>query len=184
MRSFIAIDMSDELKREIAEIQEEFRFLRGVKFVKPEQAHLTLKFLGEVPESRINALKRALDEVRAEAFEMQLRGVGVFPNERRIRVIWVGVEDSAALNALHAEIEARLNRLGFRREPLSPHVTLCRVKSMSGEEKSLTLKKLGELSDKNFGKMLVSEVKLKKSVLTPKGPIYEDVYIKTLSREG
>ncbi|RLG38576.1 RNA 2',3'-cyclic phosphodiesterase [Candidatus Alkanophaga liquidiphilum] len=184
MRSFIAIDLSDELRGEVAGIQKEFQFLKGVKPVKPEQAHLTLKFLGEVPEGRVNALKRALDGVRAASFELRLRGVGVFPNTRRIRVIWVGVEDSAALNTLHAEIEAKLEKLGFKREPLSPHVTLFRVKSISGGEKELALKKLEELSDKDFGGMHVSEVKLKKSTLTPKGPIYEDVHVKTLGREG
>lgn len=189
MRAFIAVDLSEEIRTKVKEIQEEFVKLHGgLKFVDAKQAHQTVKFLGNVPEDSVERIKRALAEISQKPFDIDLRGVGFFPaasleKARNIRVIWIGIEKGVEeLKALQEEVESRLNALGFPFEKrFSAHVTLCRVKKpLSRSEIGRVLKRIAELRDVEVGKMLVEEIILKKSTLTPKGPIYEDVYVKRL----
>ena len=196
MRAFIAVDLSDELRAKIKGIQKQFVDLdkQGgikLKFVNPWQVHQTVKFLGDVPENRVEEIKIALAETTQKPFDIKLRSVGFFPEAspekaRYIRVIWVGMEKGVGeLKALQEEVESRLNALGFPSEKrFSSHVTLCRVKMISRagsrDEIGRLLKKIAELKDVEVGTMLVEELKLKRSTLTPKGPIYEDVYVKRL----
>ena len=196
MRTFIAVDLSEEIRTKIKEIQKQFRDLEihetlKLKFVNAWQAHQTVKFLGDVPEDRVEEVKRALAEISQKPFDIALRGVGFFPEAspekaRNIRVVWVGMEKGVGeLKALQEEVESRLNALGFPLEKrFSSHVTLCRVKMISRagsrDEIGRLLKKIMELREVEVGKMLVDELKLKHSTLTPKGPVYEDVYVKKL----
>ncbi|MHC1636371.1 MAG: RNA 2',3'-cyclic phosphodiesterase [Candidatus Methanospirareceae archaeon] len=188
MRAFIAIDLSEEIKEKIREIQEEFSDIRGnLKFVDAKQAHITLKFLGEVPSEGIERVKEALEEIDYEKFNIELRGIGFFPKAplqkvRNIRVIWVGVEmGEEKLKELQEEVEARMTMLGFpAEEKFSAHVTICRTKKLSRESVEKVLRKITMLKNAYIGRMLVEVIKLKKSTLTPKGPIYEDVHIKKL----
>jgi len=191
MRVFIAVDLSEELRTKLAEINNEFAELglRGaVKFVDANQAHQTVKFLGEVPEDGVERIKSALAEISKKPFDIELRGVGFFPEAspdrvRSIRVIWVGIRKGAEeLKALQEDVEWALHDLGFPLEKrFSAHVTLCRVKRpLKSTEIGRIVKMIAELRDVYVGKMLVEELKLKKSTLTPKGPIYEDIYVKRL----
>jgi len=196
MRAFIAVDLSDELRAKIKGIQKQFVDLdkQGgikLKFVNPWQVHQTVKFLGDVPENSVEEIKIALAETTQKPFDIKLRGVGFFPEAspekaRYIRVIWVRMEKGVGeLKALQEEVESRLNALGFPSEKrFSSHVTLCRVKMISRagsrDEIRLLLNKIIELKDVEVGTMLVEELKLKRSTLTPKGPIYEDVWVKRL----
>ncbi len=198
MRTFIAVDLSEEIRTKIKEIQKQFMDLEihenlKLKFVNPWQAHQTVKFLGDVPADRVEEVKRALVEISQKPFDIELRGVGFFPEAslekaRNIRVIWVGIEKGVGeLKALQEEVESRLNALGFPLEKrFSAHVTLCRVKMISRAESRdeirRVLKKIAELRDAEVGEMLVEEIKLKHSTLTPKGPVYEDVYVKKLGK--
>ncbi|MHC1610274.1 MAG: RNA 2',3'-cyclic phosphodiesterase [Candidatus Methanospirareceae archaeon] len=193
MRAFIAVDLSGEIRAKIAGIQQEFAGLGlaqgAVKFVDAKQAHQTVKFLGNVTEDAVGLIKSALAGITQKPFELELRGVGFFPpasldRARKIRVIWVGVERGAEqLKALQEEVESKMHALGFPPEKrFSPHVTLCRVKKPLRQKNELmrVLEKIEELQEVEAGKMLVEELKLKKSTLTPKGPIYEDLYVKKL----
>jgi 2'-5' RNA ligase len=196
MRAFIAVDLSDGIKSRIKEIQNEFRdgdsdvpSQSGLRFVNARQAHITLKFLGNVPDAKVGEIKRALGEINQPSFDMELRGVGFFPEAtvqkaKRIRVIWIGGRKGVGvegLKALHQEVESKMAELGFQAErKFSTHVTLCRVKKMNREEIELVLKQIDRMREAEVGKMSVEEIKLKKSTLTPKGPIYEDVYVKRL----
>jgi len=101
----------------------------GARWVDPEQIHLTLRFIGEVDELVFRDVEAALDEVRAPSFEMALKGVGHFPPRGEPRVLWVGVEKSAALVQLHDRVERALVRAGVEpeRRRFSPHVTLARL---------------------------------------------------------
>jgi len=199
MRAFIAVDLSEEIRTKIKEIQKQFVGLEleqskiKLKFVNAWQAHQTVKFLGDVHEDRVEGVKGALAEISQKPFDIGMRGVGFFPEAslekaRYIKVVWIGMEKGVKeLKALQEEVESRLNALGFPLEKrFSAHVTICRVKMMTRagsrtrDEIGLMLKKIAELSDVEVGKMLVEEIKLKKSTLTPKGPIYEDVYVKRL----
>ncbi|MCW3135033.1 MAG: RNA 2',3'-cyclic phosphodiesterase [Methanophagales archaeon] len=196
MRAFIAVDLSEEIRAKIKEIQRLFLDLDiqeklKLKFVKPEQAHQTVKFLGDIPKDRIEEVKRALEEISQQPFDIVLRGVGFFPaaspeKVRNIRVIWVGMEKGVEeLKALQRGVESKMHALGFPLEKrFSSHVTLCRVKMWSRartqDEIGRLLKKIAELREVEVGEMHVNEIKLKHSTLTPKGPIYEDVYVKRL----
>jgi 2'-5' RNA ligase len=193
MRAFIAVDLSEEIRAKIKEIQKHFIDLGSeqkgaLKFVNPSQMHQTVKFLGEVPEEEVEGIKRALSEIAQKPFDIELRGVGFFPEGnlekvRTIRVIWIGIERGlAALKALHEDVESRLHALGFPLEKrFNPHITLCRVKKpLSKTERGRIVKRIEELQDVGAGEMRVEELKLKKSTLTPKGPIYDDIYVKGL----
>ena len=196
MRTFIAVDLSQEIRTKIKELQKQFLNLEidprrlKLKFVNPWQAHQTVKFLGEVPEANISEIKRALSEINLKAFEIALQDVGFFPKAspekvRTIRVVWVGMASVEELMALQDDVDSRLTDLGFPREKkFNAHVTISRVKqfsrAVSHTELAPILDKIANLRDVELGTMPVDELKLKKSTLTPKGPIYEDVYVKQL----
>ena len=192
MRSFIALDLSKEIRERIKEIEKQFVGMEQsgakLKFVNPWQMHQTVKFLGDVPENNVHLIKNALSEISQKPFKIELRGVGFFPEAklekaRNIRVIWIGIwQGIDELKALQADVESKMHVLGFPFEKrFSAHTTLCRVKKpLSREELGPILNKIAELRDVEVGKMHVEELKLKKSTLTPKGPIYEDIYVKKL----
>ncbi len=197
MRAFIAVDLSEELRAKIKGIQKQFVDLEihenlKLKFVNPWQVHQTVKFLGDVSEDGVEEIKIALAETTQKPFDIKLRGVGFFPEAslekaRNIRVVWVGMEKGEEeLKALQKEVESGLSALGFPPEKrFGAHITLCRVKKrLSQAEIRMLLNRIVELKDVEVGTMLVEELKLKRSTLTPKGPIYEDVYVKRLREEG
>lgn len=177
MRSFVAIDLPEEIKEKIKEVQKDFSF-EGLKLVDPSILHITLKFLGDVEEWKIERVKNALDKIEFEPFPAGFKGIGTFPS-REPRVIWVGVEKGGQeLTKLSHDVEDALKNFFAVEKKFRPHVTIARVKSLPGKEKSLLKKKILELADLSFGEMMVDEIKLKKSTLTPKGPIYQDLWVK------
>lgn len=184
MRCFIAVDIDQpELRARLREIQVGLDSLGcGLKLVEPENIHVTLRFLGEIPSSLASEVAKTLDKVRANPFTLTLRGLGAFPSPSRPRVVWVGVgEGSAELSSLHRQVESLIKPLGFQpeREPFTPHITLARVKVP--RNLSSLARFIAERSDVEVGSMRVEEVKLKRSTLTPSGPIYSDVYVKKLT---
>ena len=201
MRTFIAVDLSKEIRTKIKEIQKQFVDLETekskikLKFVNPWQAHQTVKFLGDVPEYKLEKVKRALAEITQTPFDIALKGVGFFPEAspekvRNLRVVWIGMEKGVEeLKALQDEVESKMHVLGFPLERrFSAHVTICRVKmspkAVSKDELRQVVKKITELQGIEIGNMPVDTIILKKSTLTPKGPIYEDVYVKRLVASG
>lgn len=151
--------MAIELPKHVKDQVEEFKkWVRGrVKFVEKENLHLTLRFLGEVDP---NQVIKALEDVEFEPFTVKLEGVGFFPNEKFVRVVWIGVgKGSEEIERLHEEVEKRLGK----DERFVPHVTVARAKG-----RVEVLKK--EFSSDEFE---VGSFSLFKSTLTPKGPIYE-----------
>jgi len=183
IRTFIAIDVDDrEVISKITRFQEELASSSSkLKLVEPENVHLTIKFLGNVEEHRLPHIYKVIDEIsrRMSPFEMVLSGVGSFPSATRPRVIWVGIKEGFE-EALHLIdlVESSLARLGFSRERRKPqpHVTVARVKYSSNDLERI----ISKFTDVEFGRILVKEVKVKKSTLTPKGPIYEDLYVSSL----
>jgi 2'-5' RNA ligase len=179
IRAFIAVDSQDDLVEKIRDVQ---KGLRGfnLRFVDPSQIHMTMKFLGDVPEEMIKEISNALDDVTHDAFVADICGVGAFPSQKRIRVVWVGARDDGEFDVLHEKIESSLTPLGFAREKFTTHITIARAKKLLKDEMNSLSRRIYQLRDVEIGKMEVHEVKLKKSTLTPKGPIYEDLHIKTL----
>jgi 2'-5' RNA ligase len=175
IRIFIAIDIPETQRAHLASLQSELRPLGGrVSWPRPEGIHLTLKFLGDVEESRINEVADAVTKaaVGRSSFKIRIAGTGAFPNVRRPRVLWVGVKDSSGLvRDLARSIENNLKDVGFPREnrEFSPHLTLGRVKESRGVE-PLMDRLRGEKFD--AGEFEVKEVVVVRSDLKPTGAVY------------
>jgi 2'-5' RNA ligase len=133
IRLFVAIPLPDELRRRAAAL---CRGIAAAKWVDPDNMHLTLRFIGEVDEPQGGDIVDALDTVGGAPFALTLSGAGHFGSDRRVRAVWLGVEKSAALNALQARIESALARAGLAPEgrKFHPHVTLARMKSRASGE--------------------------------------------------
>lgn len=147
-----------------------------LKVVTSENLHLTLKFLGEVPEAQVEGLAAALEAAcRGHGpISVTVAGTGAFPQWSSPRVLWLGVEEGGGLVALANVLEERCLPLGFPPEgrPFSPHLTIARVKE--GNPRS-AVAKLRDHQGDTFASFVVDKVKLKKSTLRPGGPLYEDL---------
>ncbi|MHB9025682.1 MAG: RNA 2',3'-cyclic phosphodiesterase [Armatimonadota bacterium] len=176
IRAFIATHIDPAVLSRLAALQEEWRATGApVSWVRPEGMHLTLKFLGEVPEERIPAVAEVLHAVarRHAPFALTLAGAGGFPNLRRPRVLWVGVTDGAVeLGELARELAEGLAALGFPREqrPFSPHLTLGRVKAPAGLD--ALRRRVEAHADDLFGTTRVAGIALFRSELSPQGARY------------
>jgi 2'-5' RNA ligase len=154
-----------------------------VKLVEAQNIHATLRFLGNVSLSRVEEVGELLDEVEFYPFDVELKGVGVFPNLRRVNVVWVGIErgDVELLNIFN-QLEAKLKGIGFKsdRRGFTPHITVARVSS--GRNRDALVDVVSDWRDREFGMYRVDAIQLKKSVLTPRGPIYSTLH-ETSARE-
>jgi 2'-5' RNA ligase len=181
LRLFIAIELSPEVKQGIGRLQGNLKQrlpLQVVRWANPEGIHLTLKFLGDTPESKVSAVAQGMLAAAAgfEPFELRVAGFGCFPNPRRARVLWVGVPDvPKALAGVQRAIDLQMARLDYAREtrPFSPHLTLGRVNDRisPGERRALA-----DLLDRTevggLGVVPVQEIVLFQSELRPDGAVY------------
>ena len=165
MRCFIAIDIPFE--KEFKEYQEEIKELGGFSFPK-DQLHLTLKFLGEVNEDKIEKIKEQLNKINFKPFKARLGDLGVFPDKKHINVIWISLIPEEKIKDLQENVEDVLEQF-FEREKkeFKAHITLARVKFVKDKEKLLE-----SLKKKIEGEFVIDKFKLIKSELTPKGAIY------------
>jgi 2'-5' RNA ligase len=179
MRTFIAIEIPADIKQRIAEIQSALK-IAGIdaSWPRPEGIHLTLKFLGEVPESRIDELRAALAAATADMsrFRVEVQGTGAFPNARNARVVWVGLSgDVEQLNRLQTAVEESLVRIGMEREnrPFKPHLTVARIKYVRSKE--AWLKALDQVKDRTLPGFEVNAVSVMKSELKRTGAEYAEM---------
>ncbi|MBW3001704.1 RNA 2',3'-cyclic phosphodiesterase [Candidatus Woesearchaeota archaeon] len=170
MRLFIAFDVSEEAKNYLSDLQKQLPEDSKLNLVK--QFHQTLKFLGDVDEDKIDKIKAALTNVSFTKFTAKTNGLGVFPDEKMIRVVWVGLVPKDAITGLQQEIETALLDMFPKDTRFHPHLTLARVKSV--KDKKDFIEKLNKLTIKEIN-FPVSSFKLIKSELTPEGPVYEDI---------
>jgi 2'-5' RNA ligase len=173
VRTFIAIDLAPEVRERMRGPQEALTGCRArLSLVKPPSIHITLKFLGEIDEKTLARVKEALSGIRFAPFEVSLAGVKGNPPPSP-RVIWCEIRDAGGCRGLFELVEAALAPLGIPKErrAYTPHATLARVKRF---DPSL-LPPLKSLASEEFGSCPVRSIKLKKSTLTPAGPIYEDL---------
>ena len=169
IRTFIAVELPERFVPEIEKI-ESILDTPGIKLVEPKQVHITMKFLGDIPEDKVEPIASALSQVNCKPFEAKIKGVGVFPKPAYIKVIWLGAEGN--FETLHSEVERVLALFNFEKDDkFSPHATLARVKAL--KEKAALLEKIKKLENVDLGTMNVESLTLKKSTLTPQGPIYE-----------
>ena len=170
MRVFIAIDLPKDIRDSIAAIYRDLKGVRG-KFVEPHNLHITLKFLGEQPPHTVNNVLKALSEITYKKFKVSVTGIGTFNN----RVIWLGVSNGFEdILKLHSLVDDKLKKIGFEKERnFHPHITIFRVKQIL--DKRLFDSFLERNNKLYIGSFIVNEFKLKRSILTPEGPIYSDV---------
>lgn len=178
MRTFVAIELPERVKSAISELQQELKKSRAdIRWVKPDNIHLTLKFLGDTDEKIIGNIVETVKEACSVygRFDLGTKGVGVFPDMRAPRVLWVGISDNATLTGLQKSIEDELAALGFSPEKrrFRPHLTLGRFKSSFGKEGLYD--KIEEHKNLNLGSIEVKSIFLIKSELTPYGAEYTKI---------
>lgn len=179
MRCFIAIDIPEDIRADLADLEKELAgrvdIRKGdVNWVKPESMHLTLKFLGEVPDSQIAQVCSVTKDVAAQhpAFEFEVKEVGSFGG-RSARVLWVGAGlDCPELLQLQADLEEQLDQAGWPKEgrQFSAHLTLCRIRNSKAGEKLAEL--AGKYKDFDLGTVRAESLCVYESQLRPEGPLY------------
>ncbi len=179
MRLFIAIEIPDDIKKGLAEAQSRLKGA-GVdaSWTRPEGIHLTLKFLGEVPEARVTEIMTALTEAikSTGGFRIEVAGAGAFPHTRNPRVVWAGISgDTDRLVVLQASVEKAMVKTGFEREDrrFSPHLTLARVKYLRARDN--WQKALDGVKDLKLPSFDADHVSLIKSELKPSGAVYTEL---------
>jgi len=180
VRAFVAVELSEDVRQALAAAQRAMQRQSpsGVRWVAPESVHLTLKFLGDVPIARLEAVTEAMRQVAAGCapFDVTLNGVGAFPNARSPRVVWVGLAgDTAALLKLAQALETALAALGFPPEgrPFSSHLTLGRARDgMTMEERQRLTALLARPPQVPSAPIRVGAIALMRSVLRPSGAQY------------
>lgn len=187
MRLFVAVNVDPALQAPLAAVQANLKTTAApVSWVKPENLHFTLKFLGEVPELRLPALQETFRSSVAgiDRFTLSLAGLGIFPPRGRPRVIWVGVAQGVEeMRRLQGRIDDTLLPLGFGREarPFQPHLTLGRVRDVGRLDALLRYIRGAEIGQ--VGQMHVRCVDLMRSELHPAGAVYTRVESVPLSEE-
>ena len=188
MRIFIGIDLDSEIRGRLE------RFLEGVqgfapdaRWVRPESLHITLKFIGEQPQERVEAIAERLRQIEGGAIEIRTAGYGFFPTAKAPRVFWIGIQADPQLAALAQSIDSATGELGIAREdrPYSPHLTLARAGAgrSSGSPKwrkgdgpnsafAVLEKRLAAMGELDFGAMTAREFILYQSQLSSKGSKY------------
>lgn len=172
-RLFVAVDLPAEIREELGSIQAILQKSRArLTLVDPAIIHITLKFIGDTPDQAIPGIADALGMVQGEPFPFRVVGVSG-NNPRQPRVIWARADDGGKCGMLHARIEDVLAPLGIEREERAfrPHATVARVKDFHPD----LIELLKPFRDRDFGTGTVRGFSLKKSTLTPRGPVYENV---------
>jgi RNA 2',3'-cyclic 3'-phosphodiesterase len=173
MRLFIAVDLPNEVREALAGIQGALRPLSdSVRWVAPESIHITLKFLGEVPEKQVDDIDTALAGLSWKPFTVTVRGVGFFPGNRSPRVFWAGME-APTMEGLAVELDSRMERLGFEKEKRAfrPHITLARARDTRIDSSLVT--GASQYEEHDFGSFTADRVFLFRSSLKSSGSVYE-----------
>jgi 2'-5' RNA ligase len=175
IRSFLAFDLeSDTVLSRLATVQSLLiQTGADLKLVEPKNIHITIRFLGNITPAMAEKIFDEMQKVQFAPFNVQIKGLGVFPDLRYPRVAWAGITEGAdQLKSVFSQLEPRLRGLGFTPDPkgFSPHLTIARVKS--GRNKAELAKFVTENANYDFGTIKAKCLRLKKSELTPKGPIY------------
>jgi RNA 2',3'-cyclic 3'-phosphodiesterase len=186
MRLFIALELSEEQRRELTEFQARFKnHFSGVRWIKPEGMHLTLKFIGEANQAGVESISDVVSNVvqSEQPFNLVYSGCGVFPAPGNARILWVGLSQGAEITSKIAEtLDSSLSFLGFKKErqQFKPHLTIGRIRQPL--ESKLIYEFLNSGEDFNTSPGRVSSLTLFESNLTSHGAVYSVVCRKNFSR--
>ena len=173
MRVFVAVEISNnEILKNIQTFQKYVKI--DAKETKIDQIHFTLQFLGEIDQVKYEQVKNVIKKISFSSFDISLKGVGVFPNVKNPRIIWIGIDDNSEekLISMANEIGMKLTTLGFKNDKkFKPHLTIFRAKKKINDISAM----IKEYQTVEFGTQSVSKIKVKRSVLSPKGPEYSDL---------
>jgi len=169
MRTFIAIEIPEKIKKEIQKIQNSLPEFKGKK-TEFENLHLTLKFLGEIDEKTLEEVRKRLREIKLNEFEAEIDSIGIFSE----RIAWLRVRNC---EKLQKEVDGKLEGLFGKEKRFMGHLTIARVKNLKNKEEFLGSLKGIEIPKMKF---FVKNFNLKKSILTEEKPIYEDIEIYNL----
>lgn len=175
IRSFIAFDMESEAVRKSLAAAQNLLVQTGadLKLVEPQNIHITIRFLGDITPATAEKIFAEMQKVQFTPFNVQIKGLGAFPNLRYPRVVWAGITEGAdQLKTVFNQLEPHLRSLGFApdQKGFSPHLTIARVKT--GRNKAQLADYVAKNANYNFGNIKAECLRLKKSDLTPRGPIY------------
>ncbi|MEM4482078.1 MAG: RNA 2',3'-cyclic phosphodiesterase [Desulfurococcaceae archaeon] len=178
IRTFIAIEVENrEVLEKLVEVRNQLlESGADIKPVEDKNIHLTIKFIGEVPQSTVELLCSEISKIKYPRFYIHIKGIGAFPTEYRPRVIWAGVEEgSDKVVDLFKVVDsiARKIKITGEKEEFTPHITIARVKTSKNVNRLVA--KLRDLANVDFGNSNVSGIHVKRSVLTPSGPIYSNL---------
>jgi len=180
IRTFIALELSDGAKQELVRLEETFKQADAdVKWVAPESIHLTLKFLGSIPEEKVPDITACLKKIISDktSFDVVLGVVGVFPGWDRAKVLWAGISDGAEhVKDIADEVSAAMESEGFEKETrdFRPHVTIGRIKSAKNRDK---LKKIVESTKVNPVSSRISSIILFRSDLSKTGAVHTPIAV-------
>lgn len=179
IRAFLAVDIDDDLKPKINRVMKDFKAIdTKIKYVELSNLHLTLKFFGDIDTNGLKLLEKSITNVLADfkPFTVRISGCGAFPNKNRIKVIWIGLDGDAILKDIHDRLDEEFAKIGIEKDrKFSTHLTIGRMKT--GKNKNLVKSVIEEFEGIEIGEMEVKSISLKKSTLTPAGPIYEDLTV-------
>lgn len=173
MRLFVAIEIAPEIRERIVDFIEQIKpHLGSARWSSPEGLHITLKFLGNVPDEKKHAIEECLTSVKNSRFSLNVAEIGLFPNSKSPRVLWVGVDPQKELAALAGQVDAAMEPLGFEREKraYSPHITLMRFNERTSKVNLSSV--LSSVPKAGFGTMTANEFHLYESKLSPQGSRY------------
>ncbi len=179
MRCFIAIELPEAVKSALSGIEEELKKSKAdVRWVKPDNIHLTLKFFGNIEEKNTEKIIEIMENIcnQYAPFTIEIKGMGTFPNIKSPRVLWVGIEGNDTLKTLQEEIENKMESIGFEREDraFTAHLTLGRFRTSIEKEGLLKAVKLHE-KDTFVGSINVQSLSLIRSDLHPEGARYTKI---------
>jgi 2'-5' RNA ligase len=187
IRAFVAVDLEPQTVQKIAEAIAQLRpRMPGIRWLPPANFHLTLKFLGDVDEAKVAPIAAALERelYPFSCFTINAKGLGVFPDLKRPRILWVGLV-GGELNALASTVEKALVPFGFaaERRTFAPHLTVGRCRQFDGSPKELG-DEIEKWQGHDFGRSNVDEVILFQSVLKPEGAVYRPLKVVALMNKA
>lgn len=175
MRTFVAIDINEKnVLNSLQKLKNELKI--NAKSIDLDKLHFTLLFLGEIPDKMSHKVQDALSTLEFSPFKVTFKGIGAFPNTRKPRIVWIGVEKEGGqhLIEISKKVQQKLAPLGYKSDKqFKPHITMFRIKNRIGD----ISEELKKYESSTFGMQEISEIKFKQSVLTPNGPIYSDLQV-------